>query len=408
MATTATPTHRVSVAVAHARADIGSLVDVPVWSMTDREAADALVELTRHEAEVAELKARIARHADEQQVGQDHGASSTAVWLANQTRITRPAAHSTVWLGQQLHHRPATRRALAAGGICVDQARVILRWVDTIPEEHQVKAEAHLLHLAREHDAKDLNRLGKRLWEVIDPDGVDAREAEILEREEARAQRTQFLKMWEDGHGSLCGEFKMPVAIAGASFKKLLAATMAAKHQNAVKGAGTGPEQLGQAFVDLITRIPAKAIPKSSGLNATVVVTISEDSLLGRLEEAGVLETGERISPSLARRLACEAGILPAVLGGKSEVLDLGRTRRLFTKAQRLALSIQQKGQCATTGCDRTTGLHAHHLTSWADHGETDLTNAIGLCHWHHMKAHDTTFDMTRHADRSVSFHRRQ
>src|SRR6478735_5925186 len=157
MATTATPTHRVSVAVAHACGDLTSIAEAPVWSMTDREAADALIELTRLEAQVAELKTRVARHADEQQVGQDRGASSTAVWLANQTRITRPAAHSTVKLGKELHAHPLTRAALAKGGIGADQARVILRWIGSLPDDPDTalvtKAEQHLLTLAADHDA---------------------------------------------------------------------------------------------------------------------------------------------------------------------------------------------------------------------------------------------------------------
>ena len=55
----------------------------------------------------------------------------------------------------------------------------------------------------------------------------------------------------------------------------------------------------------------------------------------------GTLGDGTRISASEVRRLACTAGILPAVLDGNSEVLDLGRTRRLFSAAQRKALAIQ-------------------------------------------------------------------
>ncbi|MBZ5741237.1 HNH endonuclease [Nocardioides mangrovi] len=387
--------------------------------MSDTEAAEALVELQSLKAQVAELEARVAAHADEQHVGQDRGASSTAVWLANQTRTTRAAAHSAVKLGKDLHAHPFTRAALAAGVICADQARAILRWVDTLPDdldpELKVRAEQHLLDLAMEHDVNGLNRLGKRLWEVIDPDGADAREAEILERQEAKALRSMYLKVWDDGDGSTCSAFKMP-HLGGAALKKIIAAVMAAKHQNATKGAGTGhltsertgPEAQGQAFYELLMRFPKNKLPKLGGLNATLLVTISEESLLGRLEQAGtILDTGDRISAALARKLACEAGILPVVMNGKSEVLDLGREQRLHSKAQRIAITLRQHGQCVAEGCDRTNGLHAHHLIEWAKGGPTDLTNAVGLCHWHHMKAHDTGYDLTHHPNGSVTFHRR-
>ena len=112
MAAPTTPTHRVSAAVAQMRAVAASVADAPVWSMSDREAAETLLELQGLKAQVAELEARVAKHADEQHVGQDRGASSTAVWLANRTQTTRAAAHGVVKLGQELDVHGATRRAL--------------------------------------------------------------------------------------------------------------------------------------------------------------------------------------------------------------------------------------------------------------------------------------------------------
>src|SRR6478752_1676402 len=108
-----TPRHRVSVATAQMRSAAGSVVDASVWSMDAAETAATLVELTRHEAEVAELKARVAAHADDVHVGQDVGASSAASWLAHTTRTTRPAAAGTVRLGHDLETHTQTRDALA-------------------------------------------------------------------------------------------------------------------------------------------------------------------------------------------------------------------------------------------------------------------------------------------------------
>jgi hypothetical protein len=137
-----------------------------------------------------------------------------------------------------------------------------------------------------------------------------------------------------------------------------------------------------------------------------MLVLIDEDSLLGRLEKAGVLDTGDKISPSMARRLACEAGIIPIVLGGQSQPLDVGRRRRMFTDAQRAAMLVRDRG-CQTEGCDRTIGLHAHHRQQWSKGGTTDLTNGITLCPWHHHRAHDTSYRTTHHPHGDVEFHRR-
>src|SRR4051795_7030597 len=160
MTALATPRHRITEATAQMRAAVTSVAGAPVWSMTAPEAASTLVQLTRLEAQVAELKARVAVHADFLSVGAEVGATSTANWLAHQTKTTRPAAHRLVKLGTGLQNHPTTRAALAAGEVLVDQAQVILDAVDQLPEGLDAdlvkKAEAHLVDLAAHHNAKRL------------------------------------------------------------------------------------------------------------------------------------------------------------------------------------------------------------------------------------------------------------
>ena len=102
------------------------------------------------------------------------------------------------------------------------------------------------------------------------------------------------------------------------------------------------------------------------------------DTLMGGLKAAH-LDTGEPISPGQARRLACDAGIIPAVLGGKSQVLDLGRKNRFGSQAQRILKTIEQGG-CEAEGCDAPPGMcHLHHHKRWADGGETNRDDLIGV-----------------------------
>jgi hypothetical protein len=141
-------------------------------------------------------------------------------------------------------------------------------------------------------------------------------------------------------------------------------------------------------------------------VNATVVVTLPLDTLLGGLT-AAQLDTGTRISPGLARRWACQAGIIPAVLGGGSQVLDLGRKRRFHTQAQRIALAIEQGG-CTAEGCDAPPGMtHVHHDQSWSEGGATSLKNGRLLCGYHHARAHDPAYEMVKLPGGRVRFHRR-
>jgi len=314
MTAIATPHHRVSVATAHVHAELDAVADAPVWSMDPAETAATLQALVRAEARVAELTARVAAHADEVGVGAEGAAASTGTWLAVQTRQTRSAAHATVKLGRTLEEHEPTRAALAAGDICVDQARVILRWVDDLPDdldqELRRRAEDHLLSQAAHYDAKALNQLGKHLFEVIAPEEADAREAEILAREEAAAAEKTRLSLVDDGHGVTHVRGAIPT-FHGAALRKILDAIIAPKHQRAVRGADDRPERprlstpqmLGQAFCELIERYPVDRLPETGGLNATVVALIDYDALTGRVEKAGLLDTGQKISPALARRL---------------------------------------------------------------------------------------------------------
>ena len=413
MTAIATPRHRVSVATARVHDELDSVADASVWSMDPDETAQTLTALARAEAKLVELKARVAAHADDLHLGHDTGASSAAAWLAHQTKTTRAAAGGAVRLGRDLEAHPATRDALAKGELHVEQARVVIRWVDrlpdTVPAEKVVEAEAHLLGLARDHDATVLNQMGRHLFEVIAPDEADAHEAALLEREEAAAAKTCMLTMHDDGQGITRGSFAIPT-YHGAGLRKMLTAEAAPKHVAATQGPGVErpptPEAMGQAFCELIEHYPADRLPKTGGVSATVVVLIDLDVLLGRLEKAGVLDTGEKISPALARRLACETGIIPVVLGGDSQPLDVGRKSRYYTPAQRVAMLVRDRG-CRAEGCDRTTGLHAHHKQRWVDGGRTDLADGVSLCHWHHNRAHDTRYQTTYHPNGDVTFHMR-
>lgn len=100
------------------------------------------------------------------------------------------------------------------------------------------------------------------------------------------------------------------------------------------------------------------------------------------------------ISAGTARRIAAAGNIIPAVLGTDSEILDWGRSKRLFTPTQRLAITERDHG-CA--GCGAPPGMtKVHHRHWWGrDHGHTDLSNGILLCETCHHRIHDNGWDIT-------------
>jgi hypothetical protein len=163
---------------------------------------------------------------------------------------------------------------------------------------------------------------------------------------------------------------------------------------------------MGLAFCEYIESRRADTTPQAGGVAATVVVTMTEETLRGGVAAAG-LDTGGRVSAGQARRLACRAGILPAVLGGASQVLDLGRLRRFHTQPQRIAIALRDGG-CTAEGCDWPPGMcHVHHDQPWSAGGGTDITTGRLLCPRHHALAHDTRYQTTRTPHGKLRFVRR-
>lgn len=102
------------------------------------------------------------------------------------------------------------------------------------------------------------------------------------------------------------------------------------------------------------------------------------------------------VPTSMVRHLACDADVIPAVLGTHSRVLDLGRSHRLFPDHLRLALTARDGG-CTFPGCTiPATWCEAHHLTPWWEGGATSLDNAALLCSAHHHAIHTTDWRIAR------------
>jgi hypothetical protein len=224
--------------------------------------------------------------------------------------------------------------------------------------------------------------------------------------------------MFEDDEGTCHGRFRIPARHGQMLTKMILAISSPSRstNDNAASSSGSGidpdlstPVRHGIAFTHLIETYPAEKLPKTGGCSATVVVTMTLEQLLAHLDHAGVctLDTGGRISAAEARRLACTAGIIPVVLGGKSQPLDVGRTRRLHTESMRLAMGVRDGG-CTAQGCETPPGLcHAHHDTPWSAAGPTNVDTGRLLCPHHHRRIHDPRYETQRIPGGKVSFHRR-
>jgi len=134
------------------------------------------------------------------------------------------------------------------------------------------------------------------------------------------------------------------------------------------------------------------------------VVTIDYDSLIAGLRDSwGRLPSGATVSPATARRLACDAELIPAVLSARGDVLDIAVTSRSFSTAVRRAASLEQHGRCAFPGCRRPP-VDCHHVVWWSNGGWSTLDNAAWLCAYHHWLVHEGGWSLRRDPDRSLVF----
>ncbi len=135
-----------------------------------------------------------------------------------------------------------------------------------------------------------------------------------------------------------------------------------------------------------------------------MVLTLSYTDLVDQTS-GGTLDTGVAVTPAAARRLACDASLIAAVLGTTSEVLDIGRKTRIVHSGMRRALALRDQ-HCQYPGCTRPPArCHAHHIQHWAHGGATALTNLVLLCHYHHRVVHNDGWTITPNPGAPPSFH---
>ncbi|NYI78953.1 HNH endonuclease signature motif containing protein [Nocardioides panzhihuensis] len=116
---------------------------------------------------------------------------------------------------------------------------------------------------------------------------------------------------------------------------------------------------------------------------------------------------GDKITAAEARRMACNADLIPVVLGTDSEIFDFGRTTRLAPPVQHRALRLRDKC-CQAEDCDAPAAwTEAHHLKPWSQGGLTNLANMVLLCSSDHRRIHDPNYDYERLPDGRIRFTRR-
>jgi len=373
--------------------------------------------------------------------GAEHGvrAASTAGWLRGRLRAGGATATGWVRMARALFRGPlsGTARALAAGELSATHAAVLAQGAQGLPAQTAVDAEPVLLEAARRLDPPRLRRVVAHLREVADPDGAVAQA-----QAQAQAQRQHERRgIWLSP--TLAGMVAIDGLLEPEAGETLLVALEPLARPASAEDQRSGAQRRADALAELARRtLEGGRLPQTGGVRPQLTVTVELASLLGHHATPG--GEGDWVGPLPAetcRRLACDAALtrvlvtrhrghhssghrrtrdggagdgaagglvarlqtavtlLPPALGGApTQPLEVGRTTRVVSAAQRAALAVRDGG-CSFPGCDRPPAwCEAHHLRHWLHGGPTDLANLALLCRTHHRAVHEDGWRLHRHS----------
>jgi hypothetical protein len=286
---------------------------------------------------------------------------------------------------------PATGAAALDGRLSTPMIDTIVGVMAQVPLEHRDDAEEHLLSFAAEAGHKQVAALGARILAHLDPDGAAPEETEP-----ATPSRELLLRRKRTGVWELNGRFDDETGTRASALLDSLA-----QRRTTAEGPDlrSPQERYGDAFSDAIDlALNSPELPLQAGERAHVMIAVSLEDLKSGVGRAILGDLGT-MSAAEARIHACDCKLIPAVLGTKSEPLDLGHQRRLISTPLRHALYLRDRG-CAFPGCHRPPRhCQGHHIRHWADGGPTELGNLVLMCAHHHRLLHRSGWQVRIAAD---------
>lgn len=326
-----------------------------------------------------------------------HAAASTRAWLRGAIGMAGGEASERVGIARACRAElTAPVTALTAdpcegnlgaaeqpeGHLSYGHVRSIHRTACSLPPSTRPEGVSVLTELGTHLGVDDLRAAGRHLQHVVDPDGS------VRHAEEDYGRRWLTLAPLLDGMHSIDGILDAETAASlTAALAPFLVPTGADDDRTTDQRRADG---LG-AIVTIAVR--AAKLPTLSGATTALQVQVPLATLTGHSHQPAQL-TGTSASPvwltpPTVGRLACDATVHRIVLDPAGIPLNLGREVRLFTSAQRKALSARDRG-CRFPGCCLPARYtDAHHLLPWAQGGNSDLANGLLLCRHHHRRVHE-------------------
>jgi len=286
--------------------------------------------------------------------------------------------------GQVLPARmPATAEMFTTGQVGLRHVETIARVLASdaagrLSPSVWAGAEAELADKATVYAPGELSAYGTRLVEVLDEDGPAPDE-----RPPAQVNELNLARNRDGSGGRISGRFD-----DAALYDAIATAVDAGSKPLSGEDDRSTPQRQAQALAEICGYVLDHAdLPDTGGSRPHLNVLLSWEDLQAQTR-AAMLDFGGTLSPEALRMLACDAAVIPIVMNGAGQPLDVGRSKRTIPDGLRRAVATRDRG-CAFPGCGRTVSwCEVHHIRPWQDGGPTCLTNCVMLCTAHHRLLH--------------------
>lgn len=397
-------------------------------------AMDVLTDHRRHlDALAAWVAGEVARRSSREHgyegLAQRNGYGSAEALLGSRAPLSRPEARRLVETGTLMATAADARAAERAGnptaaslstpgweraigdalrgGTVGPQAadairRPLAEITDRAPADLLQTAATELLAASRSMSLPELHRAARAARDLLDQAG-------IADREQQR-RAAWYLKRWIRDDGMYAGSFLLDPENGRTVFAALDAvvaprrggprfvdAAEQRRRDELERDDRTDDQLLADALVDMV-RLAADADPgRLFGSSRPAVRMHVAADPLGRPDAHGYIEgDGQPVSRATIERSMCDGGVIGVMFDQDGQVVDVGRTKRLFTARQRVALAARDGG-CVFPGCDRPPSYcEAHHIVEWKHGGVTDVRDGVLLCRHHHMLVHNNNWSIVR------------
>ncbi|WP_193105071.1 HNH endonuclease signature motif containing protein [Brachybacterium sp. FME24] len=442
---------------------------VPLAPLT-RPDAESLGERVQQQAAViaeatCELLLMVGDFDARNGVGWFVGLKSTAHWLAWSCSMSPGTAREHVRVARALPSMPAAVTEFRAGRLSYSKVREITRVADRVDETLLVElarsmTASQLARTISSFRAVDGSRLGQDAvrqarWQVrddgmieiravlpaemgaevitaldlaLDRDGTDPEEvdpayadpsqADPLQENDATERAAQitstptFEQRKADALVSIARTFldTEPDDRSGEDRHLVIVQVSA---EALVDDVPAGTPLPSAATADTSLAPTARSIEESSGTTPPPTVVpralpaapAAPDVPAGTPDRCGVLGMGP-LEVRTAERLVCTGKVAITITDAGGEILHLGRSRRLASRAQRRALRLRDT-TCAFPGCHQSQHLDAHHTVPWSEGGPTDIEGLALLCRRHHVMVHEGGLRLVLDATSTTPLRRR-